>query len=131
MQRTLRTAIANARFAAAVIVAGAHDTLEKWRGLRAALKTQGTIHPDLKASRMIVCQQCPLYFHRFGLRTCGSPLPGGYRDEDGKPDGCFCDIEKKAGSAVNCFMYDKHRGQTIIGWPMPLNSFPHDEQSEP
>jgi hypothetical protein len=130
MRRTLKGSMQNLRFIAAVIVAGVHDSLEKWRGLRAALKTQDEIHPSIKESRLIVCRQCPLYFNRFGLQTCGSPLPGGHRDEKGQPMGCFCDVNKKAGSAVNGWLYDHTRGETILCWPKNLNSFPYDDDEQ-
>lgn len=43
------------------------------------------------AMRVKACEGCPIFFSRFGLRTCGSPL-----DSEMPAAGCHCQIDEKA-----------------------------------
>lgn len=109
-------------FLCALIVAAIGELLEKWRGIRAALKTKAEVSEELAGLRMAVCEDCKIFFHP--LRTCGSPLPGGARDiANGQMLGCACHMPHKARTEANCFMYERDRGQSLIGWPESLNSF--------
>ena len=108
------------QFFCALLTAGLGDMVEKWRGLREALKTGRAVGTRLVARRLSVCRKCPMYFAPLG--TCGSPLFSfnieGFR-------GCHCHCETKAGTKTNCPAYDHFKGRTIVGWPAALNSFPN------
>lgn len=123
MLRPLLSSFPRLRLVAAIVVAEWFDLSQKAAALRAALKTKEQVPTLLKAQRLEICERCIVFDHR--LRTCGTPLPGGKSDiENGKPLGCMCQMDAKAGTLANCWAYEHFNGETIIGWPERLNSFP-------
>ncbi len=107
------------QFFAALVVAAVADGFRKAREIRDALKTKAQVPKELAEARMAVCRQCPVFAPL--LATCGSPLRAspviGF-------DGCLCHCPTLCSTAVNCTAFDFYEGNTLLGWPRELNSFP-------
>lgn len=108
------------QFIAALIVAALGDSWRKLKEIRDALRAEHWIDSDLAFDRFeLGCKRCPMFFKPLG--TCGSPLRKS--DIEGF-DGCWCHCKTLCKSETNCTAFDHFRGQTLIGWPKELNSFP-------
>lgn len=113
-------------FVVALSAAAGHELLQKAKHIRGALRGKAAVPRELSDLRLAICEKCPIFYAP--LRTCGSALPGGARDEHGGVVGCGCWMPAKARTLDNCWLYDQAHGQTICGWPASLNSFPIEEE---
>jgi len=84
------------RWSWALIVAALFSDIGKavtWRKARWAISlwffpgNEPKASAELRMARLSACPRCPIYFNRFGLKTCGSPLRRKHKDL-----GCYCDI---------------------------------------
>ena len=112
------------QFVCALVVAAVADSLRKVKDFRAALKTKAMVDKEIREARYSQCVACPMFFRPLG--TCGSPFRKSSIDGF---DGCYCHCWTKAGTLANCAAYDHFNGQTIVGWPENLNSFPYEQPS--
>ena len=106
------------QFIACLFIGAAYELLTQWRGLRAALKTKGTVPLEMVKARMESCRACPIFAS--ALNSCGSPL------RDPKV-GCFCHMPTAASTQHNCWAYAK---RLPCGWMPELNSFPYEQRSD-
>lgn len=114
--------VSKLQFLAALVVAGVADSLQKLKDIRAALKTKQEVPTDLSVMRWGYCKTCPMFFKPLG--TCGSPLRRKSPVEGF--DGCFCHAATLCVTKSNCTAFDFYKGQTLLGWPASLNSFPYE-----
>lgn len=103
------------RFIIALCLASVCRLWTEALGIWSALRTRSAVAAQLRQARLNACAGCPIYFRL--LRTCGSPLS---LTKLGR-QGCYCQMEVKAGTLANCWGYDNG---APFGWAKELNSFP-------
>lgn len=73
---------------------------------------------ELQAARLAVCEQCPIFEHRW-LRTCGSPLrPVGERG------GCYCQQDVSVRSADKECWLDEQQIESEHSWSAKIEVDP-------
>ena len=107
---------------AAAIVVGAMgsnvSSLKTWRKGSWAIHTwffppSEEVSDSVYQRRLLTCEDCPIFFRRWGLRTCGSPL-----DREMPEAGCFCQMDELARDKyATCWLRERDLG----GWSKEIN----------